>query len=126
MGDFQSSAQAADGQVLRAPVKLKGFAELEMQGDNAHANRGMTLLLFVLPAKGIDLCLATAVAQGADSLEVGIDGAPFAFASVRVGLEPLSELLFVRIEQTRCALPFGIARLGHLGLRQIAPGALIC
>ena len=76
MGDFQPSAQAADGQVLRAPVKLKGLAELEMQGDKAHANRGLTLLLFVLPAKGIDLCLATAVTHGANGLKVGIDGAP--------------------------------------------------
>ena len=33
MGEFEPSAQAADSQVLRAPVKLKGFAELEMQGN---------------------------------------------------------------------------------------------
>ena len=76
MGDFQPSAQAADGQVLPAPVKLKGLAELEMQGNEAHAHGGMALLLFVLPAKGIDLCLATAVTHGANGLKVGIDGAP--------------------------------------------------
>ena len=102
MGEFEPSAQAADGQVLLAPVKLKGLAELEMQGNEAHAHGGMALLLFVLPAKGIDLCLATAVTHGANVLKVGIDGAPKAFAAARVGLEPLSELLFVRIKQTRC------------------------
>ena len=79
MGDFQPSAQAADGQVLGVPVKLKGFSELEMQGYEAHAPGGLALLLFVLPSKGIDLCLATAVTHGANGLKVGIDGAPFAF-----------------------------------------------
>ena len=47
-----------------------------MQGNEAHAHGGMALLLFVLRAKGIDLCLATAVTHGANGLKVGIDGAP--------------------------------------------------
>ena len=83
MGDFRPPAQTADGQVLGVPVKLKGFSELEMQGYEAHAPGGLALLLFVLPSKGIDLCLATAVTHGANGLKVGIDGARFSFAAVR-------------------------------------------
>ena len=86
MGEFEPSAQAADGQVLLAPVKLKGLAELEMQGNEAHAHGGMALLLFVLPATGIDLCLATAVTHGANVLKMDIDSAPKAFAAARVSL----------------------------------------
>lgn len=121
---MQKSAQPPNRQVLGAPVKLEGFAQLEVQGNEAHAPGGLALFLFPLPTEGVDLGLAAAVTQGTDGLEVGVDGAPLALAAVRVGLEPLDELVFVRIQQTRCALPFGVARLGHLGLGQVASGGV--
>lgn len=116
VGHFKAPVLAANDKVFGAPVKLEGFTGLECEGNKSRPLGALALLFFPLTAEGVDLCLASDVADGPDGLVVGIDGASIPPGAVCIGLEPLLQLLFVRVEQSRHALSFGIPWLGHLGL----------
>jgi hypothetical protein len=124
VGHFKAPVQAANDQVFGAPVKLEGFTGLEAQGNEALALGALSLFILPLPTEGIDDCLSTAVAHGPDGLVVGIDGASIPPGAVCIGLEPLLQLLFVRVKQPGWALSFGIPWLRHLGLVQIFLGGV--
>ena len=124
VGDFQPSVQASNEQVFRAPVKLKGFTRLEGQRNEARSFGQLALLVFPLPTEGIDHGLSTAVTHGPDGLVVGIDGASVPARSVGIGLEPLAQLLFVRLQQSRWALSFGVLRLDHVWLFEVFLGCV--
>jgi hypothetical protein len=124
VGHFKAPVQATNDQVFGAPVKLEGFTGFECEGNESRPLRALALLFFPLTAEGVDLCLASDVADGPDGLVVGIDGASIPLGAVCIGLEPLPQLVLERVKQPGWALSFGIPWFSHLGLVQVFLGGV--
>ena len=111
---FQAAAQPADEQVLAAPVELERLAQLEAQRHEPRTTRSVALLLLPALGKGVDRPSAAAVALRAQRLKHGLDPASIAFAAMAIGLEPLAQLLLVRIQDAGARHPLRVSGFGHL------------
>ena len=124
VGDLQPLAQAADKDVLTAPVELEGFAQFETHGHKARSV-GAAGLLF-LPAFGelVHGTAAAGVAHGLQRPKHGLDASTLAFVAVAVGLEPGAQLILVGVQHAGRLGALGIAWLGHLVLVQPLAGCV--
>ena len=123
MRDFDAPAQAADKDVLTAPVELEGFAQ-----GKAERNIGRTLgvgvdFRFPAPDKGADAAITSRVALRLQRLIQMNGGAPLAFVAVPVGFQPLPQRLGPRIEDAD-DLACRVVRLLHRRLAQPVPNGV--
>jgi hypothetical protein len=75
---------------------------------------GVGLLLAPIAAIVVDQILATGKPQGADGFKVGSHAAPLSFATLTIRLEPIRQLLLVKVQQAQCSNTARVAIHEHL------------
>lgn len=105
-------------------LELERLAQLEAQRHKPCAARSVALLLLPALGKGVDRPSAAAVALRPQCFKHRLDPTPIALAAVAIGLEPLAQLLFVRIEDAGPRVPLWVLGLGHLAVLEPLGGCV--